>query len=155
MLKHCRPGNLASRGTSEPITPVFHLLPTPWWCPALVARNGLELDYPRAELRGRCSVEYRNLGAWRRPRRRIIHSAVVGVARWALGVAAISVVVLVRGMLVIVVVSIAARGLRWRGLVDGRLEVEVWTKSGLRSRRREGRAHHGRAWRIERVVGGI
>ena len=58
-------------------------------------------------------------------------------------------VVLVRGTLVIVVVSVAACGLRWRGLVDGRLEVEVWTMSGRHSRRREGRAHHGRAWRME------
>ena len=32
MLKHCMPDNLASQGSSEPITPVFHLLPTSWWC---------------------------------------------------------------------------------------------------------------------------
>ena len=48
----------------------------------------------------------------------------------------------------VIVVIVDARRLRWRGLVDWRLEVEVWTKSGRRSRR-PGRTHRWRAWRID------
>ena len=78
-----------------------------------MARDGLELDYPRAELRGHCSIEYGNLGARRRARRRIVHSTVVGVA---LGVAAITVVVLVRGTFVSVVISVVVMSPRRRPL---------------------------------------
>ena len=68
-----------------------------------MVRDGLELDYPWAELRGHCSMENGDLGARRRARRRIVHSTFVGAA---LGVAAITVVVLVRGTFVIAVISV-------------------------------------------------
>ena len=100
-----------------------------WW------RDGLKLNYPRAELRGQCSIKDGYLGAWGRARRQIVHTAVV--------VAAIAVVVLVRGTLVNFLVCVARR------LVDGRCEVKIRPMSGRNSRWCDGSTHHRRAWRVE------
>ena len=69
-----------------------------------MARDGLKLNYPQAELRRHCSIEDGDLGGRGRARRRIVHTTVVGAA---LGVAAITSVVVMRGTFVGAVISAA------------------------------------------------